>query len=56
LPNFLHLTVEENLEMGLSGLTGRRQIAGAIPDNFYELFPKLEQIAARKGGLLSGGE
>ncbi len=29
---------------------------GGIPDHIYELFPKLKQIAARKGGVLSGGE
>ena len=55
---FPHLTVAENLESGLSALTGRG--AGAIrvgvPDHIYELFPKLKQIAGRKGGVLSGGE
>lgn len=53
---FPHLTVEENLETGLSALTGRGQAFGGIPDHIYELFPKLKQITSRKGGVLSGGE
>lgn len=53
---FPHLTVEENLETGLSALAGRGQAMGGIPDHVYELFPKLKQIATRKGGVLSGGE
>lgn len=54
---FPHLTVAENLETGLSALTGRGSGAvNAIPDHIYELFPKLKQIRARKGGVLSGGE
>ncbi len=27
-----------------------------MPEHIYELFPKLRQISARKGGVLSGGE
>jgi urea transport system ATP-binding protein len=53
---FPHLTVAENLESGLSALTGRSAIRAGVPDHIYELFPKLRQIAGRKGGLLSGGE
>jgi urea transport system ATP-binding protein len=53
---FPHLTVEENLETGLSALTGRGVGAARVPDHVYELFPKLAQIRARKGGFLSGGE
>lgn len=53
---FPHLTVEENLETGLSALAGRGQAIGAIPDHIYDLFPKLNQIKARKAGVLSGGE
>ena len=53
---FPHLTVAENLESGLSALTGRGAIRAGVPDHIYELFPKLRQIAGRKGGLLSGGE
>jgi urea transport system ATP-binding protein len=55
---FPHLTVVENLESGLSALTGRGAgaIRAGVPDHIYELFPKLKQIAGRKGGILSGGE
>jgi urea transport system ATP-binding protein len=55
---FPHLTVAENLESGLSALTGRGTgaIAAGVPEHIYELFPKLKQIAGRKGGVLSGGE
>lgn len=55
---FPHLTVEENLLSGLSALEGRgRGLMGqGIPDHIFDLFPKLAQIRARKGGVLSGGE
>lgn len=54
---FPHLTVQENLEVGLSALA-RKGFSGPkkIPDMVYELFPKLTQIADRKAGVLSGGE
>ncbi len=50
---FPFLTVEENL---LSGLAARRDGQKKIPDFIFDLFPKLADIRARKGGLLSGGE
>lgn len=55
---FPHLTVEENLATGLSALAGRTKgkISDGIPDHIFDLFPKLAQIRARKGGFLSGGE
>lgn len=54
---FPHLSVRENLEVGLSalarkGFTGPRK----VPEMVFELFPKLTQIADRKAGVLSGGE
>jgi urea transport system ATP-binding protein len=54
---FPHLTVQENLEVGLSALTGKT-ITGpkAVPEMVFDLFPKLTQIANRKAGVLSGGE
>jgi urea transport system ATP-binding protein len=54
---FPHLTVRENLEVGLSALT-RKGFTGPkkVPDMVFELFPKLTQIAGRKAGVLSGGE
>ncbi|MBT9382429.1 urea ABC transporter ATP-binding subunit UrtE [Pseudooceanicola sp. CBS1P-1] len=55
---FPHLTVEENLQSGLSALTGRGKglIGKGIPEHIYDLFPKLLQIRHRKAGVLSGGE
>jgi len=54
---FPHLTVQENLEVGLAALS-RKGFTGPkkIPDMVFELFPKLTQIANRKAGVLSGGE
>lgn len=54
---FPHLSVRENLEVGLSALS-RKGFSGPkkIPDMVFELFPKLTQIADRKAGVLSGGE
>jgi urea transport system ATP-binding protein len=50
---FSHLTVEENLSVGLGirkgGLT-------SIPPRIYELFPVLKQMLNRRGGDLSGGQ
>ncbi|MET0251857.1 MAG: urea ABC transporter ATP-binding subunit UrtE [Novosphingobium sp.] len=54
---FPHLTVQENLEVGLAALR-RKGFAGSrtIPELVFELFPKLADIAGRKAGVLSGGE
>ena len=48
---FPHLTVEENLRISLLGC-GR---ATAL-DQALDLFPALEPLLGRKGGVLSGGE
>jgi urea transport system ATP-binding protein len=54
---FPHLTVEQNLMLGFSSLTGRKeQPALVIPPYIFEMFPALERLRARKGGVLSGGE
>ena len=54
---FPHLTVQENLETGLSALAGRGLGATSkIPEHIFELFPKLKLVRDRKGGVLSGGE
>ncbi|MGH9607812.1 MAG: urea ABC transporter ATP-binding subunit UrtE [Terracidiphilus sp.] len=54
---FPHLTVEENLRTGFASLTGRgEKQQETIPAYVYELFPLLTRVAARKGGVLSGGE
>ena len=48
---FSHLTVEENLRVGL-GI--RKNGVRAVPDRIYELFPVLKQMLKRRGGDLSG--
>jgi len=53
---FPHLTVAENLQVGLSALEGRNLRDRAIPDSIFDLFPKLKDIAHRHAGYLSGGE
>ena len=46
---FSDLTVEENLKVGAKG-------AGWTTGRVYEHFPKLGEMAGRRGGSLSGGE
>jgi urea transport system ATP-binding protein len=53
---FPHLTVEENLALGLSSLNGRDTQLRNIPSYVYDMFPVLVRLRARKGGALSGGE
>jgi len=54
---FPHLSVMENLTVGLAALTGRSALKeSGIASHIFDLFPKLTQIRARKAGLLSGGE
>ena len=54
---FPHLTVEENLQVGFSALSGRRvDRLTSVPALVCDLFPALERLRHRKGGLLSGGE
>jgi urea transport system ATP-binding protein len=50
---FSHLTVEENLRIGL-GI--RKNGARAIPDRIFDLFPVLKKMLKRLGGDLSGGQ
>jgi urea transport system ATP-binding protein len=50
---FPKLTVEENLLIGLAG--GGNQGTG-IFEEIYELFPVLNEMKARRGGDLSGGQ
>jgi urea transport system ATP-binding protein len=50
---FSHLTVEENLRIGL----GMRQKQDkVIPPRIFDLFPVLKQMLRRRGGDLSGGQ
>lgn len=54
---FPHLTVEENLLLGVAALSGREgKREAAIPAHVFELFPVLARSRHRKGGVLSGGE
>ena len=48
---FPHLTVEENLRMSLLGCGRARDLEEALA-----LFPTLQRLLGRKGGVLSGGE
>jgi urea transport system ATP-binding protein len=50
---FPHLTVEENLKVGL-GVSKRS--AREIPARVFELFPMLKKMLRRRGGDLSGGQ
>ena len=50
---FSHLTVEENLRVGLGV---RKNGARTIPDRIFDLFPVLKQMMKRRGGDLSGGQ
>jgi urea transport system ATP-binding protein len=50
---FSHLTVEENLRIGLGV---RANGARSIPPHVFELFPVLKQMLNRRGGDLSGGQ
>jgi len=49
---FSHLTVEENLRIGL----GMRNKSRSIPSRVFDLFPVLKQMLHRRGGDLSGGQ
>ena len=54
---FPNLTVQENLRMGTLGRRGNGHGGGGDATEYvFELFPKLKQLLARKGGVLSGGE
>ena len=56
---FPNLTVAENLRVGAlgrgRGIGNGNQRDGAL-DEIFALFPKLESLLGRKGGVLSGGE
>ncbi|MGM9321857.1 urea ABC transporter ATP-binding subunit UrtE [Deinococcus aquaticus] len=53
---FGHLSVEENLLMGLPALSGRATAKREIPELVYDLFPICRDMAGRKAGNLSGGQ
>ena len=51
-----HLTVEENLMLGMEALPGGLERHSKIDPFVYELFPILQEFLPRKGGDLSGGQ
>lgn len=51
---FPHLTVEENLFIGLNARGQKRDAAET--DRIYTLFPIIKEFLHRKGGMLSGGQ
>jgi urea transport system ATP-binding protein len=53
---FPHLTVEENLHVGLVVHGRRGAAARSALDRVYALFPVLKEMLSRKGGVLSGGQ
>jgi urea transport system ATP-binding protein len=53
---FPHLTVEENLHVGLVVHKRRGAEARDALARVYELFPVLKEMLSRKGGVLSGGQ
>ena len=53
---FPHLTIEENLKVGLV-IHGRKGAqAKAMLEKVFSLFPVLKEMLGRKGGVLSGGQ
>lgn len=50
---FSHLTVEENLRIGLGIRKGGPR---SIPQRIFDLFPVLKSMLKRRGGDLSGGQ
>lgn len=53
---FPHLTVEENLHVGLVVHGRRGSAARSALERVYALFPVLRDMLSRKGGVLSGGQ
>jgi urea transport system ATP-binding protein len=53
---FPHLTVEENLHVGLVVHGRKGAAARSALERIYALFPVLKEMLSRKGGVLSGGQ
>ena len=53
---FPHLTVEENLHVGLVVHKRGKAADQEGLDRVYSLFPVLKEMVSRKGGVLSGGQ
>lgn len=52
---FAHLTVEENMRLGLVGRRERNGVRGDL-DWIHELFPVVREFRDRQAGALSGGQ
>ncbi len=52
---FSNLSVEENLLLGAYSRTDKKAVMADL-EHVYELFPRLKERRAQKGGTLSGGE
>jgi urea transport system ATP-binding protein len=53
---FPHLTIEENLQIGLVVHGRKGTDAKSALERVFELFPVLKEMLSRKGGVLSGGQ
>ena len=53
---FPHLTVEENLRVGLVVHGRKGAEAAQALGRIFDLFPVLKEMRSRKGGVLSGGQ
>lgn len=53
---FPHLTIEENLRIGLVVHGRKGAEAREALDRVFTLFPVLKEMLSRKGGVLSGGQ
>ena len=53
---FPHLTIEENLHVGLVVHGRKGAEARTMLDRIFTLFPVLKEMLSRKGGVLSGGQ
>jgi urea transport system ATP-binding protein len=53
---FPHLTVAENLQIGLVVHHRKGAAAQSALERVYALFPMLQEMLGRKGGVLSGGQ
>ena len=53
---FPHLTIEENLQVGLVVHARKGAQAKAMLERVFSLVPVLKEMLSRKGGVLSGGQ
>ncbi len=53
---FPHMSVQENLNLGLEAAGKEARREGKIPERVWEMFPMLSKMLSRKGGSLSGGQ